>query len=75
MLIVFVYGYSCIETGQKILLPCEFILVVCQEKSGGKGFERIGLVIINLSEYADKRSATRKYLLQDSKINSILRVI
>jgi len=45
-----------------------------QETSIGKQQESIGTVDINLAEFAGSRINTRRYLLQDSKINSTIKV-
>ncbi|KAI9349084.1 hypothetical protein BDR26DRAFT_891902 [Obelidium mucronatum] len=67
------------------LLPCELLLVVkqvalnaechLQEANGGRGAENVGSVTINLSELANQTHPTvKRYLLQESKVNSTLKV-
>jgi N-terminal C2 in EEIG1 and EHBP1 proteins len=44
------------------------------EMISGRERFRIGNVAVNLSEYASVKSETRRYLLQDSKMNSTIKV-
>jgi hypothetical protein len=55
---------------QQILGKCEFKLDIYQ-----KGGKEIGSLSINLSEYADKGVTTERYLLQNCKFNSTIKVI
>ncbi|RIA92967.1 N-terminal C2 in EEIG1 and EHBP1 proteins-domain-containing protein [Glomus cerebriforme] len=57
-----------------VLMPCELIIKVKQELSGGKEVNNIGRLLLNLSEYVGLNTMTRRYLLQDSKINSTLKL-
>ncbi|KND04707.1 uncharacterized protein SPPG_00416 [Spizellomyces punctatus DAOM BR117] len=57
-----------------VLLPCELILYIRQSVNAGKSTEDIGMVSINLAEYAASRSTSRRYLLQESRVNSIIKV-
>ena len=50
------------------------IMEVWVEMISGRERARIGNVAINLSEYASVRSETRRYLLQESKMNSTVKV-
>ncbi|PKC61632.1 hypothetical protein RhiirA1_348549 [Rhizophagus irregularis] len=54
-----------------VLVPCELSI---KELNGGKEVNNIGKLLLNLSEYVGLNSMTRRYLLQDSKINSTLKV-
>ncbi|KAI8997228.1 EEIG1/EHBP1 N-terminal domain-containing protein [Pilobolus umbonatus] len=54
---------------QQILSPCEMKLEVYQ-----KGGKSLGSLIINLSEYAGLGIINEKYLLEDCKFNSIIKV-
>jgi hypothetical protein len=50
------------------------IIEVWVEMISGRERFRIGSVTINLSEYVSVKSETRRYLLQDSKMNSTVKV-
>ncbi|KAJ3011014.1 UNVERIFIED_CONTAM: hypothetical protein HDU68_001865 [Siphonaria sp. JEL0065] len=73
-------GHSSVEVSMATdrdgyLLPCELLLVVKQEANGGRGAENVGSVTINLSELANQSQPTvKRYLLQESKVNSTLKV-
>lgn len=62
------------------LHECEIQLDVIQEFSSGGHIEKnlLGRVKLNLSEYVDKsdedEGIVRRYLMQDSKINSTLKI-
>ncbi|KAI8799993.1 N-terminal C2 in EEIG1 and EHBP1 proteins-domain-containing protein [Cladochytrium replicatum] len=58
-----------------ILLPCELQLTVKQEVNSGKSSEDIGSITINLAEFARSNEVNRRTLLQESKVNSVLRVV
>ncbi|KAI8844254.1 N-terminal C2 in EEIG1 and EHBP1 proteins-domain-containing protein [Chytridium lagenaria] len=57
-----------------VLLPCELLLYIKQEVNGGRSSEDLGMISINLAEYADSRSSVQKHLLQDARVNSVVRV-
>lgn len=65
-----------------MLQECEINFEVAQEYSFGARAERIilGIVRLNLAEYVegsdghDQEGISRRYLMQDSKINSTLKV-
>ncbi|KAI8618545.1 N-terminal C2 in EEIG1 and EHBP1 proteins-domain-containing protein [Chytriomyces sp. MP71] len=58
-----------------VLLPCELLLVIKQEANGGRTAETVGSVVINLSELAAFSSpTTRRFLLQEAKVNATLKV-
>ncbi|CAB4390243.1 hypothetical protein RhiirA5_396177 [Rhizophagus irregularis] len=57
-----------------VLMPCELNLKIKQELNGGKEINNIGKLSLNLSEYVGLNAMTRRYLLQDSKINSTLKL-
>jgi hypothetical protein len=57
-----------------ILNPCELTISIKQETNEGKTSEKIGSVVLNLSEFAGERMVTKKLLLRDSNVNSILRI-
>jgi hypothetical protein len=63
-----------------MLQDCEISFEIYQEFSSGSRGDRIllGNIKLNLAEYVDKsdeaQCVTRRYLMQDSKINSTLRV-
>jgi hypothetical protein len=50
------------------------IMEVWVEMISGRERVRIGIVSVNLSEYASVKSETRRYLLQESKMNSTVKV-
>ncbi|OZJ05186.1 hypothetical protein BZG36_02429 [Bifiguratus adelaidae] len=56
------------------LAPIEFRLDIIQELNGGRETSSIGILVLNLSEYLNNGSVTRRYLLQESKINSTLKI-
>jgi hypothetical protein len=62
------------------LHECELVLDIIQEfESGGHGEKNLlGRIRLNLAEYVDKsddeEGIVRRYLMQDSKVNSTLRV-
>jgi len=57
------------------LMPCILSFTIRkQEVSIGKQQESIGTVDINLAEFAGSRINTRRYLLQESKINSTIKI-
>lgn len=56
-----------------MLGPCELKLEVYQEL-GGKDTIIIGDLTINLAEYANSGLTTRRYLLDDCKFNSTIKV-
>ncbi|KAI8081880.1 N-terminal C2 in EEIG1 and EHBP1 proteins-domain-containing protein [Gilbertella persicaria] len=58
---------------QQVLSSCEFRLDVYQEL-GGKDTVSIGSLTINLSEYAGSGLTSRRYLLDDCKFNSTLKL-
>lgn len=63
-----------------MLQECDIFFEVFQEFSSGSRGDRItlGNVKLNLAEYVDKsdneEGITRRYLMQDSKINSTLKI-
>ncbi|KAG2174223.1 hypothetical protein INT43_004244 [Umbelopsis isabellina] len=57
-----------------ILAPCDLKLEVFQELNGGKDTHTIGTLTLNLSEYAGSGTTTRRYLLDDCKFNSTLKL-
>ncbi|KAI7852572.1 EEIG1/EHBP1 N-terminal domain-containing protein [Circinella umbellata] len=59
---------------QQVLGACELKLEIFQELSGGKETHSIGSLTINLSEYADSGVSTRRYLLDQSKFNSTIKL-
>lgn len=50
------------------------VLEVHQEYSGGRERILLGVVRLNLAEYAGLEGKTRRYLMQDSKINSTVKI-
>lgn len=59
---------------QHILGPCELRLEVYQELGGSRDTTPIGSLTINLSEYASSGLTTRRYLLDECKFNSTIKV-
>lgn len=59
---------------QHILGPCELRLEVYQELGGSRDTIPIGSLTINLSEYASSGLTTRRYLLDECKFNSTIKV-
>jgi hypothetical protein len=60
-----------IPDNDNVLQPCEFVLVMMQEIAGQS--VELGKVKVNMSEYVEG-SVTRRYLLQDSKVNSWIKI-
>ncbi|SAM03147.1 hypothetical protein [Absidia glauca] len=58
---------------QQILQPCELKLDIYQELGGG-GTKQMGSLSINLSEYALSGPITRRYLLDECKFNSFIKL-
>ncbi|KAJ3073426.1 hypothetical protein HDU98_001547 [Podochytrium sp. JEL0797] len=57
------------------LTTCDLLLTVKQEANGGRTADTIGTVTIHLSELARQSSPiSKRYLLQDSKVNATLTV-
>ncbi|CAG8602126.1 7588_t:CDS:2 [Paraglomus occultum] len=56
------------------LMPCELKLSIKQELNGGKEVNNVGILTLNLAEYVGCNKLERRYLLQDSKINSNLKL-
>ncbi|CAO3692316.1 unnamed protein product [Umbelopsis ramanniana] len=56
------------------LTPCELKLEIIQELNGGKDTHTIGTLMLNLSEYVGSGTTTRRYLLDDCKFNSTLKL-
>ena len=50
------------------------VFVVFQEHAGGKERVQLGTVKLNLAEYVNVEKETRRYLMQDSKINSTVKI-
>ncbi|CDS09035.1 hypothetical protein LRAMOSA10395 [Lichtheimia ramosa] len=59
---------------QHVLGSCELKLEIIQELSGGKETHTVGTLSINLSEYAESGVTTRRYLLDDCKFNSTVKL-
>ncbi|KAI9015669.1 EEIG1/EHBP1 N-terminal domain-containing protein [Phycomyces nitens] len=59
---------------QHVLSQCEFKLEIYQELGSGKEAEMIGSLAVNLAEYATTGLTTRRYLLDQCKFNSTLKV-
>ncbi|KAL0095367.1 N-terminal C2 in EEIG1 and EHBP1 proteins-domain-containing protein [Phycomyces blakesleeanus] len=57
-----------------VLSPCEFKLEIYQEIGSGKDAEMIGSLTVNLAEYATTGLTTRRYLLEQCKFNSTLKL-
>jgi hypothetical protein len=56
-----------------VLQPCELSFQMKQEVNGGRP-EEIGSLTINLSEFANTPNVIKRFLLQNSKINSVMRL-
>ena len=57
-----------------VLNPCELQISVKQEVNEGRSTEKVGSVQLNLSEFAGERMVTKKILLRDSNVNSVLKM-
>ncbi|ORE14598.1 hypothetical protein BCV71DRAFT_229194 [Rhizopus microsporus] len=57
-----------------ILGPCELKLQVFQEIGGSKDVSFIGKLTVNLSEYAGSGLVSRRYLLDECKFNSTIKL-
>ncbi|KAI8342721.1 hypothetical protein BC941DRAFT_509612 [Chlamydoabsidia padenii] len=56
-----------------VLQPCELKLEIYQELGGG-GTKQMGTLSVNLSEYAQSGLITRRYLLEECKFNSFIKL-
>jgi hypothetical protein len=59
---------------QNILQDMNIVLEVHQEYSGARERIQLGSVKLNLAAYAGLNQETRRYLMQDSKINSTVKI-
>lgn len=59
---------------QHLLQPCELKLEIYQEVGGTGAAKQMGSLSINMSEYASSGSITRRYLLEECKFNSFIKV-
>lgn len=57
-----------------ILQELPIVFEVLQEYAGARERIALGSVTLNLAEYTCVNKETRRYLMQDSKINSTLKV-
>ncbi|CAO3614759.1 unnamed protein product [Cunninghamella blakesleeana] len=58
---------------QHLLMPCELKLEIYQE-IGGSNLKQIGSLLLNISEYATIGPSTRRYLLEECKFNSFIKL-
>ncbi|KAI9304085.1 EEIG1/EHBP1 N-terminal domain-containing protein [Cunninghamella echinulata] len=58
---------------QHLLMPCELKLEIYQE-IGGSNLKQIGALSLNISEYATLGHITKRYLLEECKFNSLIKV-
>ncbi|RKP36042.1 EEIG1/EHBP1 N-terminal domain-containing protein, partial [Dimargaris cristalligena] len=56
-----------------VLSPCELHLAIKQVMNQEKP-RNLGVLVLNLAEYAKEGEVTRRYLLQESKSNSTLKI-
>ncbi|SAM00710.1 hypothetical protein [Absidia glauca] len=59
---------------QHMLQPCELKLEIYQEVGGTGAAKQMGSLSINMSEYATSGSITRRYLLEECKFNSFIKL-
>lgn len=59
---------------RNFLKSCPALLKIKKEIDGGRSFELLGIVEVDLAEFASSKPSSRKYLLQNSRINSALKV-
>lgn len=71
----FVFSIEICTDKRNFLKPCPATIKVKKELEGGRSFQLLGIISIDLAEFASPKAITRKYLLQNSKINSTLKVI
>eukprot|EP00158_Paraphelidium_tribonemae_P008577 Partr_v1_DN28616_c3_g1_i2_m49407 putative Conserved hypothetical protein len=57
-----------------VLTPCDLSINIKKEANAGKKPESIGKVRLDLAEFAGTKFNSREYLLQQSKMNSTLRI-
>ncbi|KAJ8330668.1 hypothetical protein O5D80_001182 [Batrachochytrium dendrobatidis] len=57
-----------------MLQSSDLRISVKQEIVGTRNTEKVGIVLLNLAEAAGQKTLSRKILLQETKLNSILRV-
>ncbi|CAO3637948.1 unnamed protein product [Cunninghamella echinulata] len=58
---------------QHLLMPCELKLEIYQE-IGGSNLKQIGSLSLNISEYATLGHITKRYLLEECKFNSLIKL-
>ncbi|KAL1922046.1 uncharacterized protein VTP21DRAFT_10688 [Calcarisporiella thermophila] len=58
----------------RMLTPCEFRLTIKQEMNSGREVETVGTIAVNISEYVNAGNVVRRYLLQESKFNSTIKL-
>jgi hypothetical protein len=63
-----------VDNASNIVDSCPVRISIRQETNNAAGFERIGVVIVDLAEYVSSRESTRRYLLQMSNLNSNLKI-
>jgi hypothetical protein len=71
---VFTFEETLIISKTGFLKPHDLEIVIKQEIDGGEYSERLGTVNFNISDFAKCETKTEKYLLQNAKSNSILKI-
>jgi hypothetical protein len=63
-----------VNNATNVMDSCPVRISIRQDTRSCSGFDRIGVAVIDLSEYAGNWKKTRRYLLQSSSFNSTLKV-
>eukprot|EP00002_Diphylleia_rotans_P034077 TRINITY_DN7296_c0_g3_i3.p1 TRINITY_DN7296_c0_g3~~TRINITY_DN7296_c0_g3_i3.p1 ORF type:complete len:237 (+),score=69.61 TRINITY_DN7296_c0_g3_i3:174-884(+) len=66
---------ECDKMKESMMLDMMLIRIsIRQEKNGGKSHTRLGIININASEFANLGNVTRKFLMQESRLNSPVKI-
>eukprot|EP00842_Homolaphlyctis_polyrhiza_P003715 jgi/Hompol1/4344/HPOL_003607-RA len=57
-----------------VLQPCEMRISIKQEINGGRSTEKIGAIQLDLAEVADQVNVSKRMLLQETRLNSVLKI-
>ncbi|KAL2917499.1 hypothetical protein HK105_202780 [Polyrhizophydium stewartii] len=65
---------SIIGKDDGVLQPTELRISIKQETNGARAIEKLGVVIVDLAEFASQGRVTKRVLLQETKLNSVLKI-
>jgi hypothetical protein len=63
-----------VDNASNVVDSCPIRISIRQETTSAAGFERIGVVTVDMAEYVSSRESTRRYLLEMSNLNSNLKI-